>query len=329
MAPPTTSITDSTGYVPTGALDPMAAQIVQFFQADPNWAQLTQRPIAETRAWVRAATPLAGVPEMQHVEDFRIPISGGEIGLRLYRPVAITPALIVWAHGGGFTLGSVDENDDFARALATDSGCSIVSVDYRLAPEHKFPTAVEDLLQATCWVSARVAELAGADVPVWLGGDSAGANLATVVTRKLHRSGACTIAGNILAYPCTDSPDAASLRRFESPFLGLKEVTFFLGQYLPDDAARMDPDFAPLHASHLEVLPPTLIITAEHDIITEQAENYGHKLASHGVPVRIHRHAGMIHGFLTLAAFFAGAAGQAMHQITDFVRTVPNARALR
>jgi acetyl esterase len=297
----------------------VAAQIAGFFHADPNWAQMTLRPVAETRAWVRAATPLSGVPEIQHVQDFQISVSGGEIGLRLYRPIPKTRALIVWAHGGGFTLGSIDEIDDFARALATDSSCAIVSVDYRLAPEHKFPTAVDDLLQATHWVAARVVELAGTEVPVWLAGDSAGANLATVVTRKLHRDGACTIAGNILAYPCTDSPDAPSLRRFESPFLGLNEVTFFLDQYLPDAASRNSPDFAPLHASDLGVLPPTLIITAEHDIITEQAESYGHKPASHGVPVRIHRHTGMIHGFLTLAAFFTGAAGQGMHQISDFV----------
>lgn len=307
----------------------MAEQIAAFFQADPNWGQMTHRPAADTRAWVRAATAVLGTPEMQHVEDFRLPVSGGEIGLRLYRPVPQAPALIVWAHGGGFVLGSVNEIDDFARALAKDSGCAIVSVDYRLAPEHKFPTAVDDLLQATQWVQARTAELAGAEVPVWLGGDSAGANLATVVTRKLHQGGGRTIAGNILAYPCTDSPDAPSLRRFESPFLGLNEVTFFLDQYLPDAAARVNPDFAPLHAVNLEVLPPTLIITAEHDIITEQAESYGRKLASHGVPVRLHRHAGMIHGFLTLSVFFDGAAGQAMHQITDFVGTVSGMRTQR
>ncbi len=307
----------------------MAAQIAAFFQADPNWAQMASRPVAETRAWVRSATPISGAPEMQHVQDFRVSVSGGDIGVRLYRPAAQTPALIIWAHGGGFVLGSVDEIDDFARALAKGSGCAIVSVGYRLAPEHRFPAAVDDLLEATRWVAARVGELAGAEVPVWLGGDSAGANLATVVTRKLHQAGACTIAGNLLAYPCTDSPDAPSLRRFESPFLGVEEVTFFLNQYLPHAVARIDPDFAPLYAANLNVLPPTLIITAEHDIITEQAESYGHKLALHGVLVKIHRHAGMIHGFLTLAAFFGGAAGQAMQQITDFVATVSGPRPQR
>jgi acetyl esterase len=171
-----------------------------------------------------------------------------------------------------YALGSVNEIDNFARALAKESGCAIASVDYRLAPEHKFPAAVDDLLRAALWVAERRAELIGAVVPMLLGGDSAGANLATVVTRKLHERTACAIAGNVLAYPCTDSPDATSLRRFEPPFMGIREVSFFLQHYLPDAQARTHPDFAPMHAPNLKLLPPTFIITAEHDIITEQSE---------------------------------------------------------
>ena len=322
-----TVLADSTGYTPSGPLDPLAAQIASYFQADPNWAEMTHRPVAETREWVRAATPLLGAPDMQHVEDFRVRVAGGDIAVRLYRPVARPPALIIWAHGGGFVLGSVDETDNFARALAKESSCAIASVDYRLAPEHKFPTAVDDLLQATLWVAACVPKLAGAQVPLWLAGDSAGANLATVVTRKLHEAGACAIAGNILAYPTTDSPDAPSLRRFTSPFLGIREVRFFLDQYLPDAAARLHPDFAPLRSPNLNRLPPTLIISAEHDIITEQAEAYGQQLSRLGVPVRVRRYPGMIHGFLTLGAFFAGAAGQAMRDISEFVAATAHAPA--
>jgi acetyl esterase len=257
---------------------------------------------------------------MQHVEDFGVPVGGTDIGLRLYRPRPQPHAIIVWAHGGGFALGSVDEIDNFARALANESGCAIASVDYRLAPEHKFPTGVDDLLRAALWVAERRAELVGGAVPMFLGGDSAGANLATVVTRKLHETKACAIAGNVLAYPCTDSPEAASLRRFESPFMGIREVGFFLEHYLPDAKARVHPDFAPLRACNLELLPPTFIITAEHDIITEQSEEYGRKLAQQGVKVRVSRHPGMIHGFLTMDAFFQGAAGRATREISDFVR---------
>ncbi len=314
----------SEGFVPSGPLDPVARQIADFFAADPGWQQMTSRPPAETRAAIRAATPVTGLPEMEHVEDFRIAVSGGDIGLRLYRPAANPPAIIAWAHGGGFALGSIDEIDNFARALAKESGCAVASIEYRLAPEHRFPTAVDDVRQAAIWVCERRAALAGSAVPVILGGDSAGANLATVVTRNLHQTDPGMIAGNVLAYPNTDSPDTPSLHRFAAPFLGLREIEFFLGLYLPDPALHRHPDFAPLHAPGLERLPPTLILTAEHDLLTEQAEAYGQALAARGVDVSIVRHPGMIHGFVTMDAFFAGAAGLAMRQITQFARALGN-----
>src|SRR5271165_4119814 len=153
------------GYWPSGPLDPLAEQIVAFFQADPGWREMTSRPVAETRAGIRAATPMLGLPEMEHVGNFRVPVADGDIGLRLYLPRPRPDAIIVWAHGGGFALGSVDEIDSFARTLAKESGCAVASVDYRLAPEHKFPTAVDDLLRAALWVAQRRAELAGGAVP--------------------------------------------------------------------------------------------------------------------------------------------------------------------
>jgi acetyl esterase len=195
----------------------------------------------------------------------------------------------------------------------------VASVEYRLAPEHRFPTAVEDMVAAIIWVSARKAGLAEANVPLIVGGDSAGANLATVATRKLHETGACSIAANILAYPSTDHGEAESLRRFDAPFLTVGDVSWFLEQYQPDPALREHPDFAPRYAQTLDKLPPTLIITAEHDIITEQAEAYGDQLREAAVDVRISRHAGMIHGFLTMDAFFSTAAGEAVREIDRFI----------
>jgi len=305
---------------PLGPLDPIAAQIAGFFQIDPVWQGLMTRPVAETRAAIKAGTPPGAPRELHHVEDFSVPVAGGDIGLRLYVPAPGPSALVVWAHGGGFALGSIEESDGFARALAIATGCAIALVDYRLAPEHRFPTAVEDLLGATLWVAERQVDLAGAVVPLFLGGDSAGANLATVVTRKLHEAKACSIAGNILAYPCTDNEEAPSLRAFEPPFLKLEEVLWLFDQYLPDRAARSSLDFAPLHATNLALLPPTIIITAEHDIITGQAEAYGSKLQAEGVDVQVTRYAGMIHGFLTLEFFFAGAAGEGMREISEFIK---------
>lgn len=309
------------GYAPQGPLDPVAEAIAGFFAADASWQALETTPVAETRASVRAATAVSGEPAMD-VADHRVPVGGGEIAVRIYRPVADPPAVIVWAHGGGFALGSLDEIDNFCRLLAQRSGNAVASIEYRLAPEHKFPTAVEDVLAATRWLAGQREALFGGAVPIVLGGDSAGANLATVVTRKLHAASELAIAGNVLAYPCTDSPDAESLRRFTAPFLGIKEVSFFLGQYLPDEASKRHPDFAPLHAGGLTVLPPTLVITAEHDVITEQAEDYARKLAGNGVDARVSRYPGMIHGFVTMDAFFSGAAGKAIGEIADFVAGV-------
>lgn len=302
-------------YRPSGPLDPVAAQIAEMFSAN----LFSASPVEDTRAAIRAATVVTGEPALERVEDHAVPVKSGEIALRFYVPTAEPRAIIVWSHGGGFALGSLDELDNFARLLAKSSGCAVASVEYRLAPEHPFPTAVEDVEAAALWVSTRRKELAGSDVPLVLGGDSAGGNLSTVVTRRLHTSGAARIAGNVLAYPCTDSPDAASLMQFDPPFMPVEDVRFFLGLYLPGDDAKRDPDFAPLYAEGLDSLPPTLILTAEHDILTGQAEQYGQMLEAHGVPTRISRYGGMIHGFLTLDPFFPGAAGEAIGEIGEFV----------
>lgn len=312
----------SKGHRPCGPLDPIAAQIAAFFADDPGWNALKTTPLNQMRAAFRAATPVTSEPAMESVEDFLMPVVGGDIAIRIYRPAPQPKAIIVWAHGGGFALGSLDEIDNFSRLLAAKTSSAVASAEYRLAPEYRFPTAVEDMLAAVRWVIERQEQIAGRKVPVIVGGDSAGANLATVVTRKLHETNAAKVSANILAYPSTDHGEAESLRRFEPPFLTVGDVAWFLDQYQPDPARREHPDFAPRYASNLHTLPPTLIITAEHDIITEQAEDYGEQLEKAGVDVRIRRHEGMIHGFLTMDVFFSTAAGQAVGEIADFIREV-------
>lgn len=311
---------NTTPHVPMGPLDPVAAQFAVFFETDPVWQGLLTRPAAETRAAIKAATPPGEPRPVAHVEDFLVPAAGGDIGLRLYRPVEQPHAIIIWVHGGGFVTGSVDESDGYARALALATGCAVASVDYRLAPEYQFPIPLHDVMSATMWVAHHRTALAGGDVPLVLAGDSAGANLATVATRKLHQAQSCAIAANVLAYPCTENDQAPSLRRFEPPFLKAEEVQWFFDQYLPDKKARNQPDFAPAYAQDLALLPPNFIITAEHDLMTEQAQAYGQKLGAQGVKVRFSQYPGMIHGFLTLEPFFPGAAGAAMVEISDFIK---------
>jgi acetyl esterase len=259
---------------------------------------------------------------MASVGEHRVPVKGGEIALRVFRPQGPARALILWAHGGGFCIGSNDEIENFCRLLAQTSQCAVGSIEYRLAPEHKFPVAVQDVEAAVLWATARVAQLAGGDVPVVLAGDSAGGNLATVVTRRLHGADKARIAANVLVYPCIEGPDAPSLRRFETPFLDVEECTFMIAQYLPDEVSSRDPDFAPALAQGLDSLPPTFVVTASHDIITEQAEAYAARLARLGVPTRVSRHPGMIHGFVTLDPFFPGAAGKAVREIADFIAEI-------
>lgn len=307
---------DGVAYRPEGPLDPVAAQVAQAFSAAP----LRALPIAQTREAMRAACTPSREPALHSVEDHRVPVGGdAEIALRLYRPVARPPGILVWAHGGGFALGSIEEIDNFARLLAARTGWAVASVEYRLAPEHRFPVPVDDVEAAARWVLAHRAEWFGAEAPVWLGGDSAGGNLATVVTRRLHAAQADQIAGNVLVYPCTDSPDAASLRQFDPPFMAAEDVAWFIDLYLPGASAYADPDFAPLRATDLDVLPPTLLICAEHDILTGQAEAYAARLAASGVPVEVERFAGMIHGFLTLDPFLPGAAAAAIDRIAGFL----------
>lgn len=309
-------VDEVSAYLPTGPLDPIAAQIAQAFSAAP----LSAFPVEQTRAGMRAACVPLREPVMAEVTDYAVSSADGHtIPLRLYRPTKQVPAVIIWAHGGGFALGSIEEIDNFARLLAARTGCAVASVEYRLAPEHRFPAAVQDVEAATLWVAASRSDLFDRDLPVWLGGDSAGGNLATVVTRRIHVSGEARLAGNVLIYPCTDSPEAESLRRFEPPFMMVDDVTWFLNMYLPGPEARVHPDFAPIHANDLGVLPPTVIITAEHDILTEQGEAYGARLQDSGATVEIVRVPGMIHGFLTLDPFLPGAASDAIDTIAGFI----------
>jgi acetyl esterase len=304
---------------PSGPLDPVAEKLAAAARYDPVWQGVTRRPAQETRDAYKALSGSTQPPAAGDAEDVPIPVEGGEIRARVYRASPAARAVIVWAHGGGFTFGGLDAIDGYMRALALATACTVVSVDYRLAPEHRFPTALHDMIAAIRWAIERRGTIAAADASIFVGGDSAGGNLATVAARKLGQAGDRTIAGQMLAYPCVENDDSECLRRFEPPYLTLEELSWFYDQYLPDRSRRHDPDFAPIHATDLDRLPPTLIITAEYDILTEPAERYGQRLAEAGVEVWVRRCPGMIHGFLTKDVFAGSSAGQANVKIAAFV----------
>jgi acetyl esterase len=245
-------------------------------------------------------------PEMASVRDIEIPGQAGPIPARVYSPVADAPGVVLYYHGGGWVIGSVDSWDASVRALAAASGCDVVSVDYRLAPEHIFPAAVDDAYDALVWVAGNLA----ADRPVAVAGDSAGGNLAAVCALRARDLSGPALAMQLLVYPITDCDvDRKSYHQFVGSELMLNrgDMVWFWDQYAPDPAVRTNPYASPLRAPDLAGLPPAYLITAEFDPLREEGFAYADRLRDAKVPVE-HRHFGSeIHAFFTFVNAFDDA----------------------
>lgn len=244
---------------------------------------------------------LSGEPEpVEAVADRTIPGPGGDIPVRVYTPKGDPPLpVLVFFHGGGFVIGDLETHDGECRALTNAAGCIVVAVDYRLAPEHKFPAAVDDAFVATEWVAANAASI-GADANrVAVGGDSAGGNLAAVVAQMAKDRGGPQLALQLLIYPATDYGfDTVSHTENADGYLLTKDMMeWFQDQYLPSEEDGADPRLSPLRADDLSGLPPALVITAEFDPLRDEGEAYAARLADAGVPANGTRYDGMIHGF--------------------------------
>lgn len=249
----------------------------------------------------------AGLAEpVFQVEDRTMPgPGGGGLPVRIYRPEVRRPLpVLLYYFGGGWTLGGIDTADGICRRLANAVGCLVVTVGYRLAPEHPFPAAVNDCYAALRWVAAaEQAEAFGADPNrLAVGGDSAGGNLAAAVTLLARAENRTRLAGQLLVYPNTDQlADDASLRENDDPCLfNRRSVAWYARHYLADAADAHNPLASPLRAPDLSGLPPALVITAEHDPLRDQGEAYARRLAEAGVPVELTRYAGMAHGFFAM-----------------------------
>lgn len=318
-------------HLPRHPLDPVAGQIAQAVLLDDAWVNMTSRPAAAMRAAKDAGlAKMPPGPDVTHIEDLTVPARDGTaLPLRLYRDTDAPDAVLLWLHGGGFTLGNIASFDTFCRHLARRAPAAILSLEYRLAPEFGYPVPLHDTVDAIRWCLSPDAVPRLGGLPLLIGGDSAGGNLATVSARLLRDEAAGRIAGQVLAYPCTDDVSSESVRRFDPPFLGVRELSWFYDQYLPAGPERFAPEVSPLRAEDLGGLPPALLITAEHDILTEQAEAYGRKLRAADVPLTMLRYAGLIHGFLSLDPFYPRQAGEAMEVIGAFVRDRAAGRAFR
>ena len=241
------------------------------------------------------------------VNDATIDGPGGALAIRVYQPErGGHSGGLVYFHGGGFVLGNLDGHDAVCRQICVDAGCVVVSVDYRLAPEHKFPAAVEDAFAATAWVHAHAGELGFDPGKLAVGGDSAGANLATVVSMLAKQRGAPPIAFQLLFYPVTDLRTfdrPSALENAEGKLLSRADMIWFTQQYTRDDRDRHDPLCSPLAARDLRGMPPALVITAEHDPLLDEGEAYAEALRAAGNAVQLTRYAGTIHGFVSMYAF--------------------------
>lgn len=245
----------------------------------------------------------AGAPSMP-VEDFGVPARDGrELPIRFYRPASGGDAAILYFHGGGYTVGSLDSHDGLSRLLARHCGCSVISVGYRLAPEAPFPAATHDARDAWNWLLGAAASLGLDPRRIAVGGDSAGATLATVLSVELAGEGAEQPCAQLLFYPATDASARSESQELfaEGYLLETASLGWFYDQYVPDIAQRNDWRCSPLHAgSALQGSAPVLLLAAEFDPLSDEGLAYAHALVEQGVEVAAERCCGMTHDFLRM-----------------------------
>jgi acetyl esterase/lipase len=289
-------------------LHPVAARLLADAAASgrPNAHLL---PVSEARGNLTAFyAPFTG-PAVARVADVSIPVRDGAIRGRAYVPTLDEPApLLVFFHGGGWLLGDIDDYDMLARKLTLATGCVVLSVEYRLGPEFRFPTAVDDALAATRWAVANAGDLGADGTRLVLAGESAGGNLATVTAIRCRDEGGPPIAHQLLVYPVTTCDlDIGFDPQYEGMMLYRDELAWHQENYLADASERTNPLVSPLLAG-LAGLPSTTVVLAECDPIGVQGRRYAAALAAAGVAVELVEYPGMIHGFFGLDEVFPEAA---------------------
>lgn len=292
-----------------GVLHPQVAAFLDQLKAQgaPSMATL---PVEEVRASQQALITMMGItPEpVAEVTDRTIPGPGGELPIRVYTPEGSGPfPVLVYLHGGGWVAGDLNLQDDTCRSISNGAGCVVVSVDYRLAPENKFPAAVQDCHAAARWVAENAEQIHVDPARMAIGGESAGGALTAAVSLKARAEGGPPFVLQVMVNPCTNlaSMDTDSYREFAEGF-GLRkdEVEWCRDHYLRGEEDWQHPYASPLLAEDLRGLPPALIVTSEFDILRDEGETYGRRLEGAGVPTTVSRYNGVIHGFFAAAAIF-------------------------
>jgi acetyl esterase len=270
------------------------------------------------RLYEESAVNLFGpAGEVASVED----VDANGVPVRVYRPTPRELPGVVYLHGGGWVVGSLTSHDPLCRTLAARSGCAVIAVDYRLAPDHPYPAAVEDAWTATEWAAERFSPLAVA-------GDSAGGQLAASVALRA-RDADSALALQVLIYPATNySFDTQSYRdNTEGPALTAAQMRWFWAQYLQDETRADDPGCSPLRAPELSGLAPALVLSAEYDPLRDEGEAYARRLDEAHVPVTLRRYEGLIHGFIRMPAMIQ-RANAAIDDIAAAVRSALQGRSI-
>jgi acetyl esterase/lipase len=243
-------------------------------------------------------------PQVAKVEDRMIPGPGGQIPVRIYTPAGAAPmGALVYFHGGGWVVGDIASHDVLCRGLANGAGCVTVSVDYRLAPEYKFPAGPEDCYAATQWVADNAGPLGVDPKRIAVGGDSAGGNLAAVVAQMARDRNGPKIKFQLLIYPATDwAHETASQREFaeDGYILSRADMVWFYGHYMNSDSDRTNPYLSPACAKSLADLPPAYVMTCAVDPLRDEGEAYAEALRKAGVAVKSKRYPGVCHGFVMM-----------------------------
>ena len=287
-------------------LDRVARSPLPPYHAVP--ALVARRIYRDTRA--------ALAPKAPDIAEVRLHVFANRLAVRAYRPVLdeVLPALVFF-HGGGWTIGDLDTHDVLCRQLAAGARCAVFSVDYRLAPEQPFPAAVEDCFFATAFVFHHATALRVDPERIAVGGDSAGGNLAAVVSLMARDEGGLPLAYQLLIYPATDQrcAFASHERNGEGYLLTRESIRYFRGAYLPDDKDRGDWRASPLLAASHAGLPPALVLTAGYDPLVDEGRAYAERLAQAGVEVSYREYSDMVHGFV----LFGGAVDAANAAVAE------------
>ncbi len=304
-------------------LDPQIQAILDLGAGVPAPNTLS---VAEARVQYEGRIRLMAEPSaVGAVSERSIAGPGGDLRLRIYRPKGEGPfPLLAFFHGSGFVLCSLDTHDGMCRNLCAGARCVVVSVDYRLAPEHKYPAGLDDCVAATRWIAEHAAELEGDVERLAVCGDSAGGNLAAAAALRIRDEGGPRLAGQLLIYPVTDyyAPGTPSyVENAEGYGLTRDTMIWFWNHYLSEPSQAAEPYVSPLRARDLSRLPSALVVTAEYDPLRDEGEYYAEKLRAAGTPAIAARWDGMNHGFL----FWVGRvdkAGAAMAESCRWLRRV-------